>query len=94
MPRASKKVASASTPDESTAVQAVVPRDPNENRDVPASSDKDIKDAIEVGLPKLTGKESEAYKELHGVYVRFIKQSPEKWEVEKDNLLAQLEKLA
>lgn len=50
--------------------------------------------AIAAGLPELPEDANEAYTELHGTYVRFISQSPDKWERDKEDLLAKLENLA
>ena len=63
-----------------------------------------IKDVIEVeaietlvantgGLPSIPKGASEAYRELHGVYERYIKQSPLQWGLEKERLLAELKAL-
>lgn len=48
----------------------------------------------DVELPEFNEEWSDARKELHGVYTRFIKQSPQKWEVEKGHLMDKFNKLA
>jgi hypothetical protein len=60
----------------------------------PAITDRAVKEALEQGLPEMKKGRSEAYINLWNVYVRFIRQSPEKWNVEKDELLKKLEVLA
>lgn len=47
--------------------------------------------AIEAGLPELDEDGNDVYRALWENYVRFIRQSPEKWELEKDALLEKLE---
>ena len=82
-------------PAEAEAVEVpapIIPKDENENRGA-ETLPVDVKRAMEAGLPKLSGKESEAYVERYGVLVRFIKQSPEKWDAEKDEQIRQLELL-
>lgn len=47
-----------------------------------------------VELPEFNEEWSNDRKELHGVYTRFIKQSPQKWESEKGHLMDKFNKLA
>ena len=89
MPRAKKEEEVVVAPEVSEVAVPVVRKDENENKGA-ETLPLDVKRAIESGLPKLSGKESPAYLERHGVLVRFIKQSPHKWELEKVEQLRQL----
>ncbi len=59
-------------------------------------TDYDFKRAVELGVPPLPKRYTQKYLDLRTVYVRFIKQSPHKWDVTTDNgkaLLAHLKAL-
>lgn len=57
-----------------------------------ALTNRMINQAIDAGLPEMDEEGNEVYQALYGTYVRFIEQSPEKWELEKVALLEKLDK--
>ena len=58
-----------------------------------AITDRDVRMAEEVGLPPLPKKYTQKYLDLREIYIRFIRQSPHKWNIKTDDTQAALRAL-
>lgn len=55
-----------------------------------AITSRDERNALEAGVPPLPKRYTQAYLDLRNTYILFIRQNPEKWDLNRDDIKAAL----